>query len=124
MNIALWVAQGLVALFFLTAGIPKLTQPMPTLAKRLPWAPSLPAGFVRFIGAAEIVGAIGLIVPAATKIAPVLTIAAAIGLAVVMVSAIIFHATRKEYTNIAPSVVFLLFIAFVLVGRLAWVTIV
>jgi uncharacterized membrane protein YphA (DoxX/SURF4 family) len=83
--------QVLLALTFLLAGVPKASQPIPTLAKRLTWARDVPAPFVRFIGVAEILGALGLILPALIGALPWLSVAAAIGLAVVMVAAIIFH---------------------------------
>ena len=119
MNIALWVVQVLLALAFLAAGVPKATQPIPALSKRLRWAKDMPAPFVRFIGVAEILGAIGLILPALTGILPWLTIAAATGLAIVMASAIIFHLMRGETNHIASNVVFLALLLFVVYGRLA-----
>jgi putative oxidoreductase len=95
-NIALWLAQGLLALLFGMAGVMKTTQPIAELAQALPWAGEVPAGLVRFIGAAELAGALGMILPAATRIAPRLTPIAAIGLALVMVLAAAFHLTRSE----------------------------
>lgn len=119
MNIALWVLQILLALVFLVAGVPKATQPIPTLSKRIPWTKEAPEWFVRFIGVAEILGAVGLILPALTGILPWLTIAAAIGLALAMVSAIIFHFMRGEAKhNVAP-IVLLLLLLFVTYGRIA-----
>jgi hypothetical protein len=82
-------------------------------------AKDVPAPFVRFIGVAEILGAIGLILPALTGILPWLTVAAAIGLAIVMASAIIFHLMRGEANHIAVNVVFLALLLFVVYGRLA-----
>jgi putative oxidoreductase len=119
MNIALWVAQVLLALAFLAAGVPKAIQPIPTLAKRITWAQDVPESFVRFIGVAEILGALGLILPALTGALPWLTVAAAIGLAIVMVAAIIFHILRGETNRIAFNIVFLLLLLFVTYGRLA-----
>src|SRR6476646_9349620 len=119
MNIALWVIQILLALAFLLAGVPKATQPIPALSKRLTWAKDVPAPFVRFIGVAEILGALGLILPALTGILPWLTLAAAIGLAVIMVAAIIFHILRGETNRIAFNIVFLLLLLFVTYGRIA-----
>jgi len=118
MNIALWIVQGLLALAFLLAGFMKATQPVATLTKNMSWVSAVPIPFVRFIGIAEILGAIGLILPALTGILPWLTIAAGVGLVVVMLSAAIFHISRKEYPNIGPSVVLLLIAAFIVVGRL------
>ena len=119
MNIALWVIQILLALAFLAAGVPKATQPIPALSKRLTWAKDVPAPLVRFIGVAEILGALGLILPALTGILPWLTVAAAIGLAIVMASAIVFHLMRGEANRIAFNIVFLLLLLFVTYGRIA-----
>jgi putative oxidoreductase len=119
MNIVLWILQILLALAFLAAGIPKAFQSIDTLAKRLSWTREVPAAFVRFIGIAEILGAIGLILPVLTHILPWLTIAAAIGLVLTMISAAVFHLARREYMRTVPSVVLLLLIAFVVFGRLA-----
>ena len=118
-NIVLWVVQVLLALAFLLAGVPKATQPIPALAKRITWAKDVPAPFVRFIGVVEILGALGLILPALTGILPWLTVAAAIGLAIVMVAAIIFHLARGEVNRIAFNIVFLLLLLFLTYGRIA-----
>jgi putative oxidoreductase len=118
MNIALWVVQILAALAFLLAGFTKATQPLESIAKQMTWVPTVPAPFVRFIGGAEILGAIGLILPAATHIASGLTIAAAFALAFVMVSAIVFHISRKEYPNLGANVVLLALALFIAIGRL------
>jgi putative oxidoreductase len=95
-NIALWLAQGLLALLFGMAGVMKTTQPIAELAQTLPWAGDVPPGLVRFIGASELAGALGMILPSATRIAPRLTPLAGIGLALVMVLAAAFHLTRGE----------------------------
>jgi putative oxidoreductase len=118
MNIALWIVQILLALAFLLAGVPKATQPIEALAKRLPWAKEMPALYVRFIGVAEILGAVGLILPALTGILPWLTIAAALGLAITMVFAIIFHLARGEMNHILPNIALLLLLLFVVYGRI------
>jgi len=117
MNIALWVVQVLVAIMFLLAGFPKTFQPIDTVAKRLTWAKQVPAWLVRFIGIAELLGGVGLILPALTHIVPSLTAIAAVGLVLVMVCAIIFHIARKEYSNISVGVILLVLAAFVAYGR-------
>jgi uncharacterized membrane protein YphA (DoxX/SURF4 family) len=117
MNIALWVVQVLLAIMFLLAGFPKAFQPIDTVAKRLTWAKQIPAWLVRFIGIAELLGAVGLILPALTHIVPSLTAIAAVGLVLVMVCAIIFHIARKEYSNISVGVILLILAAFVAYGR-------
>jgi uncharacterized membrane protein YphA (DoxX/SURF4 family) len=118
MNIALWTVQILLALAFLLAGVPKATQPIEALAKRLPWAKEMPASYVRFIGVAEILGAVGLILPALTGILPWLTIAAALGLAITMVAAIIFHLARGEMNHILLNIALLLLLLFIVYGRI------
>jgi putative oxidoreductase len=119
MNIALWILQVLLALAFLAAGIPKTFQPIDSLAKRLPWTKQAPVALVRFIGIAETLGAIGLILPELTHILPWLTLAAAIGLALAMVCAAVFHLARREYMLTFPSVILLLLVVFFVYGRLA-----
>ena len=121
MTIVLWIVQGLLALAFLLAGVMKTFMPLEGLKKNMAWVGNVPAGLVRFIGIVEILGALGLILPKLTKILPQLTIVAAIGLILVMVSAVAFHATRKEYSNIGTNIVLLLLAAFIAVGYLAWV---
>ncbi len=121
MTIVLWIVQGLVALAFLLAGVMKTFMPLEGLKKNMAWGGNVPAGLVRFIGIVEILGALGLVLPKLTNILPQLTIAAAIGLILVMVSAVVFHATRKEYSNIGTNIVLLLLAAFIAVGYLAWV---
>ncbi len=79
MNIVLWVIQGLLALAFLLTGFTKAFLPLATVKKNMPWAKDVPAPFVRFLGVAELLGAIGLIAPAATGIVPWLTVAVAAG---------------------------------------------
>jgi len=117
MNIVLWIFQGLLAVAFLLSGGLKATQPKASLAKQMSWVNAIPFGVTRFIGVAEILGGIGLILPMVTNIAPKLTIAAAAGLAVTMIGAIILHTSRKEYGNLIPNIVLLLFAVFVIVGR-------
>jgi putative oxidoreductase len=117
MNLVLWILQVLAALAFLATGGAKLFTPIPQLAQRMEWTSQAPVGLVRFIGLAEVLGAIGLILPAATGIAPWLTIAAAIGLGIVMVLAVAFHVRRTELDHLAPAVVLLLLALFIAFGR-------
>ena len=83
MNRALWIAQGLLAVVFAIAGASKLLTPPEMLAMMSPF----PVTFVQFIGVCEVLGALGLILPLALKIRPVLTTLAALGLTVIMVGA-------------------------------------
>lgn len=117
MNVALWIIAIVVAAAFLAAGLTKLSQPKEKLVATMGWAADFSAGTVKFIGAIEILGAIGLILPAAVGIAPILTPLAATGLAIVMVLATVVHARRKELSNIAITVVLFILAAFVAVMR-------
>jgi hypothetical protein len=84
---------------------------------RLPWVEDFSQGTVRFIGIMELLGALGLILPAATGIAPILTPIAATGLAVMMVLAAATHIRRKEPSGVAVNAVLFLLVAFVAWGR-------
>jgi uncharacterized membrane protein YphA (DoxX/SURF4 family) len=116
-NIVLWIVQVLLAAMFLMAGFSKAFQPLDALGQMMPWTLDVPLGLVRFIGVSEMLAAIGLIAPALTGIKPRLTIAAAVGIILVMVSASIFHLTRGEYGVIIVNLVLLALAAFVAYGR-------
>ena len=121
LNITLWLIQGLLGLAFLGAGAMKTFSPLANLRKNMAWVDHVPQALVRFIGIAEILGAIGLILPAVTHILPWLTIAAAVGLALIMILAIIYHATHREWPVIGANVMLLLLALFIVLGRSAWV---
>ena len=117
MNVFLWILQVLLAVVFAAAGAMKASQPRERLAEKLPWVADFSDGAVRLIGAVEILGALGLILPAATGIATALTPLAALGLAVAMVLAALVHARRKEFSAIPPSAVLAVLAALVAWGR-------
>ena len=117
MGIALWVIQGLLAVAFLGAGASKLSQPKEKLLKNMAWVEDFSQPAVRLIGAAEVLGAIGVVVPALTGIVPWLTPLAALGLVLLMVGAALTHLRRKEYSNIAINAALLVLAAFVAYGR-------
>jgi putative oxidoreductase len=117
MNIALWVLQVLVALAFIAAGYNKAFNPKAGAAQGMQWINALPKNLVVFIGVSEVLGGIGLILPALTGILPWLTPLAAALLAVVMVLAILFHIPRREYQSIVANLVLFLLAAFVAYGR-------
>jgi uncharacterized membrane protein len=82
MNVFLWIVQAILAATFAMSGLVKAIQPKDKLAGKYPWMQDASPATVRFIGVMELLGAIGLIVPAATGIAPVLTPIAGTGLVV------------------------------------------
>jgi uncharacterized membrane protein YphA (DoxX/SURF4 family) len=117
LNILLWIAQVILAVMFFMAGVMKTTQPIEKLATQLPWATQIPAALVRFIGISELLGAIGVILPALLRIKPGLTPLAALGFAFVMLFASVFHLFRGEVSNIPMTIILGLIALFVAWGR-------
>jgi uncharacterized membrane protein YphA (DoxX/SURF4 family) len=117
MNIALWIVQVLLGAMFIMAGTMKAFL-YDRAYESLPWVKDVPKNLTRFIGVAELLGGIGLLLPALTGILPWLTPLAATGLALVMLLAMVFHARRREPQAIGFNGVLLLLAAFVAYGRL------
>ncbi|MGH7275437.1 MAG: DoxX family protein [Candidatus Rokuibacteriota bacterium] len=113
MTYALWIVQGLLALIFLFAGGMKLVQPLEVLTAQMP----LPGLFVRFIGVAEVLGAIGLILPGLLRIRPGLTPLAAAGLVIIMIGATVFTLAGGDVVLALIPLVVGLLSAFVAYGR-------
>ena len=90
MNIALWIVQILLAAAFGMTGFMKLSTPVDELAVAMPWVTRLPSWAPQVAGAADVLGALGLVLPAATRIWPVLTPLAALGLVLVMLLAVLW----------------------------------
>lgn len=118
LHVGLWIAQGLLAFAFGASGLMKLVTPIEALAKNMAWVADAPL-LVRFIGLSEFLGAVGLILPAATRIQPKLTPIAAACLVLVMVLAAGFHVVQGDAPHMAPAVVLGLLSAFVAWGRFA-----
>jgi putative oxidoreductase len=117
LNIALWVAQVVLGGMFIMAGVIKATTPIVDLVPQLPWAGDMPEGLIRFIGISELLGGLGLILPALLRMKPILTPYAAIGLITIMVFAAVFHITRGEYSAIGFNFVLGAVAAFIAWGR-------
>ena len=117
LSIALWVVQALLCTAFLFFGGMKFFVTAAMLAKAN-GGQAPPMALIRFIGVAEVAGALGMILPAATRIAPKLTGIAAIGLTIVMVLASALHISKHEWQNLPPPVVLGALAAFVAWGRL------
>ena len=118
MRIALWIVQVLLAVAFFMAGTMKAFTPAAELAAEMPWVNGVPGWVPRLAGFSELLASIGLVLPAATRIKPVLTPFAALGLVAVMVLAALFHVTRGEWAMLAPNLVLASLAAFVAWGRL------
>jgi uncharacterized membrane protein YphA (DoxX/SURF4 family) len=117
MGIALWIVQVLLAAAFLVSGMTKLSQPKEKLVKNMAWVEDFSQGAVRIIGALEVLGAIGIVLPALTGILPWLTPLAAAGLVLTMIGAALTHLRRAEYSVITVPAVLLILAAFVAYGR-------
>jgi len=118
LRIAFWVVQVLLALFFLMAGLNHGVRPIEEAVKTSPWITGIPVELTRFIGIAELAGAVGLILPAATRIKPWLTPLAALGLAIIMGLAVPFHVMRGEANVIGMHVIVVGLSLFIAWGRL------
>ena len=117
MNIALWIVQGLLAAAFLMAGAMKVVKSKSELSEKMGWVDDFSEGVIKTIGGLEILGAIGLILPGITGVAPVLVPLAAVGLGLTQVGAIVVHGRRGEMQNLVGNLVLLAMSAFVAWGR-------
>lgn len=119
MTIVLWIIAIVLAVFYLAAGLSKLVRPKAKLIEspQMGWAQDFSEPALKGIGAVEVLGALGLVLPWATGIAPVLTPVAAVGLALLQVGAAIVHLRRGEAKVVPMNVVLVVLAAFVAVGR-------
>lgn len=117
MNATLWILQVLLGGFFLMSGYGKAFMSWEEL-QRIPWIDGVSHGWMIFIGWSEMLGGIGLILPAAIKVKPILTPFAAIGLFLIMILATGFHVIRGEYDLMSLTLVLGLVTAFIAYGRL------
>ena len=119
LHVGLWVVQGLLGAMFLAVGAMKATQPIAVLVDMLGWPAAVPPALVRGIGVAEFLGGLGLILPAATRVKPMLTPLAAVGLATVLLFATMFHISRGELGALPLPLVLGAVAAFIAWGRAA-----
>jgi len=118
MNVALWIVQGALALVFGASGVVKATRDRKRLFDDgITWVEDFPAWAVKAIGVLEILAAVGLILPAVTGIAPVLTPAAAAGIGLLMAGAVVVHFRRGEFAFIGVIAVLLAAAVLVAWGR-------
>lgn len=115
MQLALWMVSGLLALAMVAAGGMKLSTPRTKLMEKMKWATTWTDTNVKLLGLSEVLGGIGIIVPHATGILPVLTPVAAACLVVLMLGAVKTHLDREE-SPLAATVLALMG-AFVAIGR-------
>lgn len=117
MNLIVWIVQGLLGVAFVGAGAMKLATPHAKLAgnPQMGWVKDFSGTQVKLIGLAELLGGIGLVLPWALQILPVLTPIAAAALVVIMLGAVQTHLRRKEPA--VPAIVLGLLSAFVALAR-------
>ncbi|WP_327665995.1 MULTISPECIES: DoxX family protein [unclassified Streptomyces] len=96
MKLAYWIVAGLLALFYVYSGGLKVVRSREQLRPMMAWVDSTPMGAVRAIGALELLGALGLVLPPLTGIAPWLALVAAIGFVVLQIGATWLHLRRGE----------------------------
>src|SRR6266705_3242495 len=113
MNVALWIVQGLLAALFLFAGGAKLVLPLDQMTGPV----ALPGWFLRFLGVAEVLGALGLILPGLLRIRPGLTPLAAAGLVIIMIGATVITLVGGMVALALMNLVVALLAAFVAYGR-------
>lgn len=117
LNISLWVLQILLAGLFLMAGASKFFTPLEEQRTAMEWAKHTSDGVIYFAGLAEILGGLGLILPAILKIMPWLISIAALGLAIVMVLAALLNGSIGETKAIMPTLLIAALALFVAWGR-------
>ena len=117
MNLSLWIMAGLLSVAYLAAGAIKRIVPKEKLAATPGggWVDDFSAGTVKAIGALEVLAAVGLVLPAAIDIAPVLVPLAAVGLVMIMVGAVITRLRRHEAKAMVADLAYL-----ALAGLVAW----
>jgi hypothetical protein len=117
LNISLWVVQALLGVLFIGTGLWKLLTPVADLAAMIPWAGQVSEGFLQGTAVIDLLGGIGVLLPALTRIKPGLTVLAALGCALLQVCAIVFHVSRGEGVNTPFNVVLVGLSLFVAWGR-------
>jgi uncharacterized membrane protein YphA (DoxX/SURF4 family) len=121
LNTTLWIMQALWGTFFSLNGFGKIVSYEPALwqqaLQQIPWLSAVSQDLFIFIGVCEFLGGIGLILPAMTRVRPTLTPVAALGLALVMILAAVFHIARGEYGFVVFNLLLGAVPAFIAYGR-------
>jgi hypothetical protein len=117
LNIALWIAQLVLAASLVWASMLKLFQPIEKLSAMWPWVAQVPVMLVKATGIVDLIAALGLVIPQLLG-KPKLTALAAIGIIMLMVCASIFHISRGEASVIGVNIMFAVIAAVIVWGRL------
>ena len=116
MNVALWIAQIILALL-MGSGVIMKFMPIGKIATKMPWMGQIPEIYVRLLGVLDLLTVFGLILPTLLNIKPELTFWAAIGIITLMISAILFHISRGEKSSIGFNIVAIFIASFIAWGR-------
>lgn len=116
MNTILWIAQAVLSLGFIWAGLMKLFQPADKLAAMWPWTIDNPQ-LVTLTGVLDLLAGVGLVLPALFGIQPRLTVFAAYGTIALMIAASVFHVSRGEASEIGVNIFFAMIAVFIIWGR-------
>ena len=107
MTVAYWIVAALLAVLYLYSGGLKVVRSPDQLRPMMGWIDTVPLRLVRTIGVLEVLGALGLVLPPLTHVAPALALAAAVGLVLVQIGAIALHLSRGEARLIGLNIVLL-----------------
>lgn len=118
LNILLWIAQGILCAMFLMAGTMKMITPDDEMMKNMPDASAGFLTFIRFLGACEFLGGVGMILPSLLRIKPILTPIAGMGIAITMIVAVGMHISKGETSATVTTAVLAVLAIFVIWGRL------
>jgi putative oxidoreductase len=116
-NVCLWILQILLAASFIVGGAFKLTGDVSTLTNELGMSEKTPSLLIRFIGFSELLGAVGLIAPIAFRVKYFLTPLAALGIALIMMLALIMHMAYGDFYRTPVNLVLLTLCMIVYWGR-------
>ncbi len=116
MTVAYWILAALLGVIYLYSGAKKVFQSAEQLRPMMGWVDDVPLWLVRVVGVLEILAIAGLVLPALTGVAPFLAVAAAVGLVLVQIGALVLHLARGEFTEIWLNVALL-----ALAGVTVWV---
>ncbi|GAB4086017.1 DoxX family protein [Myceligenerans cantabricum] len=119
LNVTLWTAQALLALMLTGSGLFKLLTPIGQLAETFPWAGDVAPGVVYAAAVFDILGGLGVLLPSLTRVAPSLTVVAALGCVALLTSAAVFHFARGEGADTPINVVLIALAVFIAWGRRA-----
>ncbi len=123
MNVVIWIFQGILGLAFLMAGFMKISQSKEVLKEKIGgWVDRVALVYIRGIGALEIIGALGMIIPIFADNSPLILVLSTILLISLMIGAAGLHGVRKEYKEMIPSILFIGMLSFILYSKWTLIT--